>query len=106
MPVLRIANRSRLRFSQYRRIDGITFWDLLEIPDVPEQPDDIQHAISGLDRIDLLAKRFYNDVTLYPIIAVANGWELVPTELVVGTTIRIPSPRYVLDVFFNQRNNR
>lgn len=99
---VQVQRGSRLRFGQVLTIQGIEFWDVLDIPEVLEQRDDLVHRVEGPDRIDLLAYRYYNDARLWWVIAVANGMEELPTELNVGDDIRIPSPRYIHQVFFKK----
>lgn len=101
MPTVR--SHSRLRFTSFQAVDTIEFWGLLEIPVIPEQPDDILYRVSGRDRIDTLAFRFYQDSVLWWVIATANNMEIVPTDLNEGDTIRIPSPRFILEEFFDQK---
>jgi hypothetical protein len=101
---VKVPRFSRLRFGELVDVDGVQFWDVLDLPEIPEQPDDLLYAIQGFDRIDLLAYRFYRDPRLWWVIAVANGLEDIPTEFNEGSMIRIPSPRYVLQVLFNSAN--
>ena len=91
---------SRLRFGEKQVIDGVEFWDLLDLPSIPPQPDDIFHTVSGNDRVDTLANRFYEDPGYWWVIAVRNDMEILPTELNSGEEIVIPSPRYVRQVLF------
>lgn len=93
---------SRLRFGKLVSVDGVSFWDVVDIPEIPVQRDDLVHTVLGPDRMDLLAHRFYKDARLWWVIAVANDMEEIPTALNVGEEIRIPSPRYVLQVFFKK----
>jgi hypothetical protein len=93
---------SRLRFGQLTEVDGVEFWDVLDLPEIPEQRDDLVHQVVGPDRIDLLAHRYYGDSRAWWVIAVANGLEELPTELNVGEFLRIPSPRYVQQVLFKK----
>jgi len=51
-----------------------------------------------------LAYRLYKDARLWWVIAVANGMEDIPTDFNEGEVIRLPSPRYVLQVLFNTAN--
>jgi hypothetical protein len=95
-----IKNHSRLRFAQLAIADGITFWDLLDLPYIPPQTDDIQYTVNMNDRIDSLAYQFYKDPVLWWVIAEANDLEILPTDLQTGMVIRIPSPRYVLQLLF------
>lgn len=95
-----VSQNSRLRFGEVGILDGVEFWDLLDLPDLPEQVDDISYQVQGGDRIDRLANRFYGDSVLWWVIAAANGFEIIPTALNDGAFIRIPSPRFVLQQLF------
>lgn len=95
-----VPQRSRLRFTELLTIDGVEFWDFVDFPTVPEQPDDLQYQSTAVDRLDTLANQFYGSPIFWWVIAVANGMELIEVELNVGTVLRIPSPRYVRDNLF------
>jgi|WetSurMetagenome_2_1015567.scaffolds.fasta_scaffold53084_2 hypothetical protein len=101
---VRVPRFSRLRFGELVSVDGVEFWDVLDLPEIPEQPDDQLYTVLGTDRIDLLAYRLYKDARLWWVIAVANGMEDIPTDFNEGEVIRLPSPRYVLQVLFNTAN--
>jgi hypothetical protein len=88
---VRIPTNSRLRLGSLIDFDGVEFWDLLVLPPVPAHPQDIEYTVVGGDRIDNMAYRFYGDPTLWFIIAVANDLELLPVDLNVGDTLRIPA---------------
>lgn len=95
-----IPRNSRLRFGRMLGVDGISFWDTLDLPEIPLQPDDLVHQVRDTDRIDLLAYRYYQDPRLWWVVAVANEMEDIPTHFNVGDQLRIPSPRYVTQVLF------
>lgn len=98
--MIKVRERSLLRFSRMRYLDGILFWDPVLYADIPAQTDDLTHTITPIDRPDTIASRYYGDPSFWKIIAAANGFELMPNDFKIGLTIRIPSPRYVLDVLF------
>ena len=100
---VRIQVNSRLRFADWVVVDEIEFWNLLELPDIPEQPDDVLHTVTRNDRLDLLARDYYGDSVLKFIIAQANDIEVEPTQLNVGDEILIPSPRYVREEHFKRK---
>jgi nucleoid-associated protein YgaU len=100
-----IKKRSRLQFGTLLSMDGFEFWDLLELPTIPAQPDDTTYQVLAGDRIDTLAFRFYGDPILWWVLAVANDLEFLPTDLQEGQTLRIPAARYILQVFFQKANN-
>jgi len=62
-------------------------------PEIPESPNDIWVITDFGDRLDLLANQFYNDVTLYWVIAAANPDYVNFGSLFIaeGTQLRIPT---------------
>ena len=97
---------SRLRFAELVLVDDFEFWDVVDLPEILEQPDDLIYTITDADRIDLLAFRFYRDARLWWVIAVANDLELIPAELNTGDELRIPSRRFVTQILFNTSSLR
>ena len=95
-----ITKRSRLRFKEFLSVGGVEFWELDDLPSVPEQANDLYYRVRSGDRIDLLANTFYGDPNLWWVIAHANDLEVLPTNLVVDAVLRIPSPSYVQEVLF------
>lgn len=98
---VRIKKDSWLRFGDLTIIDGIEFWDVVDLPTISEQPDDIQYTVLGSDRLDLIANKFYGSPRLKWVLMAANGLELEPTDISEGDVLRIPSPRYVIDTLFS-----
>lgn len=101
---INVPRYSRLRFGRMLDVDSIVFWDTLDLPEIVEQPDDLVHQVTDIDRMDLLAYQYYQDPRLWWVIAVANGMEDIPTHFNVGDQLRIPAPRYVTQVLFNKAN--
>jgi hypothetical protein len=101
---VKIPVHSRLRFGNLYSSEGVEFWDILDLPTVEEQDDDIVYQIKGGvgERIDQLASRFYGDPKLWWVIALANDFELVPVDLNHGDIIIVPAPRYVLQELFQK----
>lgn len=97
---VRVQSHSRLRFADLQSDLDVEFWDLPVFKQIPEQVDDVYYQVQSTDRIDVLAYRFYGDPVLWWVIAVANGFEILPTDLKVGARIKIPSPRYVTQSLF------
>ena len=87
-------------------LDDVEFFDLTDYPEIPLQHDDIQYAVTGVDRIDTLAAKFYGDEVLWWVIALANDMELLPRDLNVTDVLRIPSPRYVLQELFKPKKGK
>lgn len=92
---VRIRDTSRLKNARLITIDGIEHWEYPEYPQINVAPDDIKYKVDKNDRIDRVATRFYGSPDLWWIIALANGFELLPNDLNEGDTIRIPSGRRV-----------
>jgi nucleoid-associated protein YgaU len=99
-----VSKHSRLQFDTLLTDSGMEFWDTLDLPDIPVQNDDIQYTAISNDRIELLAYQFYGDPGLWWVIALANNLELLPTALYNGQLLRIPSPTYILQTFFQAGN--
>ena len=97
---VQVPPRSRLRFTDLLTVEGVEFWDMVDFPTVPEQPDDLQYEVTAVDRLDTIAYAFYGQSLFWWVIAVANDMELIEVELNVGKTLRIPSPRYVRENLF------
>jgi hypothetical protein len=76
------------------------------LPVVPLSPDDTYIETTSLDRLDKLAYIFYDDSTLWWIIASANG--LGKGSLIVpeGTKLRIPSKINIQDVIIRTNRDR
>lgn len=95
-----LASHSRLRFADLVLAEKTVFWDTLDLPTIVVQGDDLQYVVQQHDRIDQLAHKFYGDPVLWWVLAAANDLELLPTALFSGQTLRVPSPRYVLQELF------
>jgi hypothetical protein len=73
-------------------------------PEIAPSPDDFYVITSVGDRYDILAKQFYNDHTLWWIIASANNAQkasLIPTP---GIQIRIPGNKDQVIQLYNRIN--
>lgn len=95
---VKIAKYSRLSVADLYRTEGVTYWDIIDMPAIPVQEDDEVYVVKkGVsERIDRIATRFYGNPRLWWVIAVANDIEIHPTDLNEGDTLRIPAPRFVL----------
>ena len=60
-------------------------------PKIPLRDDDIYVATETGDRLDTLANQYYNDSSLWWIIASANNLHNAPFGLEDGTILRIPT---------------
>lgn len=92
---IRLRETSRMRFARLFEIEGVECWELWEPPNLEPQPDDILYTVARKDRIDLLAHRFYNSAELWWVIALANGFRLLPNDMKENMQLRIPSPARV-----------
>lgn len=101
-----IPKNSVLNFSTFRMIDGYRFWDPLDFPEITPQPDDTLYRVKDTDTIELLAHDNYGRTTLWRIIAHANNIDRIPSGLIPGTEIRIPSMRYVEELFRSKKRRR
>lgn len=101
-----VSRSSRLLFGRLLQEDGKEFFDLVELPPIEAQPDDVLHEVDGTERLEQIADRYYNDPELQWVIAHANGIDLWPTGVKVSKPLRIPSARYVTQVFLPKARPR
>ncbi len=59
-------------------------------PNIPKKDSDIYIVTQGGDRLDTLAYQFYNDSSLWWIIATANNIHGADFALDDGTILRVP----------------
>lgn len=95
-----IKQTSRLGFSELLNIDGVEFWEIMDLPVYRPRNDDIRHSIIDGDRIDLLSYKYYQDPGLGWVILWANDIEIAPLEIITGMTLLIPSPQYIRSRLF------
>ena len=71
--------------------------ETLDPPGFPAQPGDTTRTVqAGEDhRPDLIAKSAYGDMTMYWVLARANGWDAPFEDCRSGEVVRIPDPDYV-----------
>ena len=82
---------SRYENNETKKIDdGRTVYRSRIYPDIPLRDDDIYVATETGDRLDTLAYEYYNDASLWWIIATANNIHNAPFGLADGTILRIP----------------
>lgn len=82
--------------------DGRRVYNLKIYPNIPKKDTDIYIATQGGDRLDTLANQFYDDSSLWWIIASANNIHDAPFSLPDGTILRIPLD--FLDIINDFRN--
>lgn len=102
---VKILPRSYLRFADLLTVNGIEFWDVPSFPDIPPQPDDTTFTVDDLTdgRIDTIAYKVYGDAQLWWVIALANGLDLLPTQLKRNMVLRIPSANFVFKKLLSQK---
>lgn len=83
--------RSRYDTTETRKtVDGRTVYATQRYPDIPLRETDVYVATETGDRLDTLAKTFYNDPSLWWIIASANNIHNAVFGFEDGTILRIP----------------
>ena len=73
-----------------KTIDGRTVYRSKIYPNIPFRDDDIYVATETGDRLDTLSFQYYNDSTLWWIIASANNIHDASFAVEDGTILRIP----------------
>tara|TARA_Y100000593_G_C4283694_1_gene324158 strand:- start:838 stop:1155 length:318 start_codon:yes stop_codon:yes gene_type:complete len=84
------------------------YYNNVKYPAPPISIDDVYIKATVNQRLDLLAKRFYNDVDLWWVINIANP-NLIPRDsmfIPVGTQIRIPANVNAIIEQFEELNNQ
>ena len=78
---------------QYKSNNGKRYYKPVRYPNIPLSINDIYVITDSTDRLDLLANRFYKDMRLWWVIAIANRDILKRDSYAVppGIEIRIPS---------------
>lgn len=71
-------------------------------PQIPLRDDDIYVASETGDRLDTLAYQYYEDASLWWIIAAANNIHNAPFGLKDGTILRIPQNYIEILVNFSE----
>jgi hypothetical protein len=93
---------SRLNFARLINLDDVECWELPEYPVIEPANDDLRYSVDKNDRIDRLSQAFYGTPDLWWVLALANGFDLVPSDLNKNTVIRVPSPRRVFTVILRK----
>lgn len=85
------------KVSRYKKVKGFKsrtniYLDLPTYVDIPVHEDDSYFIVFGkyIDRIDLIAHKFYNDSKMWWVIAEANSLE-DPMDIPINTVLRIPA---------------
>jgi len=78
---------------KYKTKEGISYITNPVYPSIPESEDDIYIIASVSDRYDKLASQYYNDSTLWWIIASSNNHQKASLNPTPGAQIRIPASK-------------
>lgn len=82
---------SRYRNNRTKRTsDGRLVYRTKIYPNIPLRDDDIYVVTDITDRLDTLAYKYYNDASLWWIIASANNIHDAPLGIKEGLVLRIP----------------
>jgi hypothetical protein len=98
-----MANRYE-NIKQITTTDGITYKSNTIYPEVPLSENDFYVITSAGDRYDTLAQQFYNDYSLWWVIAAANNSQQASLNVEPGVQIRIPANQSQIISQFNQVN--
>ena len=82
--------------------DGRVVYRSKIYPEIPLRDDDIYVATETGDRLDTLAYHYYEDASLWWIIAAANNIHNAPFGLKDGTILRIPQNYIEILVNFSE----
>lgn len=101
-----MASRYRT-IKQFRTPTGKQYTSNVIYPDIPPSEEDFYIISSAGDRYDVLAQHFYQDYTLWWIIASANSANVTSLAINPGIQIRIPAnPNAVITLFENLNKTR
>ena len=94
---------SRYQNNESKKVnDGRTVYRSKIYPEIPLRDGDIYVASETGDRLDTLAYQYYEDASLWWIIAAANNIHNAPFGLTDGTILRIPQNYIQILSNFNQ----
>lgn len=100
-----MANRYR-DTKHLRTTDGTEYIANAIYPDIPLSDQDYYVMSTGGDRYDTLAQQFYNDHTLWWIIAMVNNSERASLIVQPGVQLRIPANKDKIVELYNQVNKK
>lgn len=98
-----MASRYRT-IKQFRTPTGKQYTSNVIYPDIPPSEEDFYIISSAGDRYDILAQHFYNDHTLWWIIASANSTTLTSLAITPGLQIRVPAEPLSIIADFEKLN--
>ena len=83
----------------------VRFYGMYKPVDLQDRDGDFDYVVTGTDRIDKLAKRFYGDQGLWWVIAQRNNLDLPSIQLQESMVITIPDPVYVKNTIAGKRQS-
>lgn len=92
------------KLEQLRNKQGKRYLPNAVYPDIPYTEDDTYIITTGTDRYDTLAKQFYNDSSLWWVIASANNSKKDGLIVEQGIQLRIPADGPGLKAVFETFN--
>jgi hypothetical protein len=75
-------------------------------PTIPASTDDTYIVTTSPDRLDKLAYTFYEDTTLWWVIAAANGLGKGTFVVPANTTLRVPTKQNVINILIETNTTR
>ena len=92
---------------QFNTTDGITYKSNVIYPEVPLSEKDYYLITTAGDRYDTLAQQFYNDYSLWWIIAAANNSQQGALTVEPGIQLRVPfNPSEIVNQYNQVNANR
>ena len=86
-------------------LDGIRYIRNAIYPEIPVSEDDTYIKTTGGDRYDTLALQFYNDPSLWWILASANNSERASLVVKPGVQLRIPADKQAAIQLYKSTND-
>ena len=84
--------------------NGKRYYKTVRYPEIPKSISDIYIVGQSGDRIDLLAQKYYKDITLWWIIARANNIGKGDLIVPLGKQLRIPTNTLDIVAQYNELN--
>jgi len=83
---------SYMNFCDLFEYEGETFYDTPDFPEIPQTDKDRIISIDEkyIGRLDLIAWDYYQDASLWWVIALANDLSRIPDQMQLNMKIRIP----------------
>ena len=90
-----------------RTLEGVKYYRNPIFPEIPLSSDDTYAITTAGDRYDTLALQFYNNASLWWLIAGANSFKKDSLVVPPGVQVRIPAnPSNVIDLYNKLNDER